>query len=86
MQVGKTDNFVRQYQKLPKSIQKKIDKQIQLLMQDFYYPSLNTKKLQLNIDWWEFRVDYHYRMVGRKIDGQIILHSVGPHDEGLGKK
>lgn len=86
MEVGKTKYFVKRYQRLPQAVQKKIDKQIQFLGTDFFYPSLRTKKLEGKQDWWEFRIDYHYRMIGKKINNSIILHSVGPHDEGLGKK
>lgn len=86
MKISKTNKFAKRYKKLPANIQKKVDKQIQLLATDFYYPSLHTQKLSIGIDWWEFRIDYHYRMVGKKINGEIILHSVGHHDEGLGKK
>ena len=83
MRLAKTDNFTSRYQKLAKSIQKKVDKQIKLLEKDFFYPSLRTKKLKSHSGWWEFRVDYHYRMIGEKNDDLIILHSVGPHDEVL---
>jgi len=83
MQIAKTENFVLRYQKLPKSIQKKVDKQIINLSKNFLYPSLRTKKLKGFDDWWEFRVDYHYRMIGKKMADTIIFHSVGPHDEGL---
>ena len=83
MQVAKTENFTSRYKKLPKSIQKKADKQILNLEKNFFYPSLRTKKLQGFEDWWEFRVDYHYRMIGKKSDEVIIIHSVGPHDEVL---
>ncbi|OGE18345.1 hypothetical protein A2769_01510 [Candidatus Daviesbacteria bacterium RIFCSPHIGHO2_01_FULL_37_27] len=86
MQVGKTANFVKKYKKLPSSIQRKVDKQINFLAIDFFHPSLNTKKHGFGVDWWEFRVDYHFRMTGKKINGDIILHTVGSHDDGLGKK
>lgn len=83
MQIAKTGNFTLRYRKLPIPAQKKVDKQILNLSRDFFYPSLRTKKLRGHKDWWEFRVDYHYRMIGKKIDQSIILHSVGFHDEGL---
>ncbi len=86
MKIDKTESFVKRYRRLPRNIQKKVDKQIQFLEKDFYYPSLRSKKIDLGINWWEFRVDYHYRMVGKKTGDSVILHSVGPHDEGLGKK
>lgn len=86
MIVSKTENFIKRYEKLPAALQKKVDKQIAFLIQDFYYPSLHTKKLGNGNDWWEFRIDYHYRISGKKIDDTIVLHAVGPHDTGLGKK
>ncbi len=86
MEIGKTTKFTKRYKRLSKITQKKVDKQIQFVAKNFYHPSLYTKKLEGYPDWWEFRIDYHYRMVGKKIDNKIILHSVGPHDEGLGKK
>jgi len=46
MRIEKTENFTLRYQKLPKSVQKKTDKQILLLEKDFFYPSLRTKKLK----------------------------------------
>ena len=81
MPISKTKNFLLRYKRLPKSIQKKVEKQILFLEKDFFYPSLRTKKLIGAKDWWEFRVDYHYRMIGKKQGETIILHSVGPHDE-----
>ena len=86
MRIAKTKNFLKTYQKLPKFLQKKVDKQIRLLEKNFYYPSLRTKKLEGFEDWWEFRVDYHNRMIGKKIDDLLVLYAVGPHDRGLGKK
>ncbi len=86
MSIGKTKQFIKRYRKLPKFIQRKVDKQILFLADDFYHPSLRVKKLMSVEDWWEFRVDYNYRMIGKKTDSAIILHSVGTHDEGLGKK
>ena len=39
-----------------------------------------------NTETWEFRIDKHYSMAGKKLDDQLILHIVGMHDVGLGKK
>ena len=86
MILAKTANFVKRYQKLPETIRKKVDKQISYLEIDFFHPSLNTKKKSGFPDWWEFRVSKGYRMAGKKSDDYLILHTVGPHDTGLGKK
>ena len=85
MKFARTLNFVKKYKKLPLPIKKQIEKQILFLVKDFFHPSLNTKKKSGFPDWWEFRVSKGYRMTGKKIGDELILHTVGIHDEGLGK-
>jgi mRNA interferase RelE/StbE len=72
--------FPRQYRKLPKLVQKKVDRQLQLLAQDIRHPSLRARKMQNTEHIWECRVDYHYRMTFKFIDNTIILRSVGTHE------
>lgn len=76
----------RAFLKLADPIQKKVKKQFLLLEQDFFYPSLYTKKMAGIPDEWEIRIDRHYRACFRK-DGNILtIDALGPHDTGLGKK
>ncbi|MGI8419723.1 MAG: hypothetical protein ACR2LN_03700 [Candidatus Levyibacteriota bacterium] len=35
---------------------------------------------------FEARIDYHYRFTFSISAEEIIILSIGPHDEGLGKK
>jgi len=86
MELARTSNFVKRYKKLPVAIQKQVNKQIFFLEKDFFHPSLNTKKISGYANWWEFRVSKGYRMIAKKLGNSIILHTVGPHDIGLGKK
>ena len=86
MKLARTATFVKRYNRLPKQLQRRIDKQITFLGKDFFHPSLNTKKMSGYRNWWEFRISKGYRMAGKKIGDTLILHTVGPHDEGLGKK
>ena len=85
MKIVKPNGFVKSYHKLPQNIQKKVDKQIRFLLTDFFYPSLRTKRMS-GLDRWESRVDRSYRFTFNKDNDTIILRTVGPHDEGLGKK
>jgi mRNA interferase RelE/StbE len=85
MKIAKTDKFVKRYQKLPQNIQKKVDKQILFIQESISHPSLHTKRMQ-GIDLWEARVDRSYRLTFERLKDIIILRTVGPHDEGLGKK
>lgn len=77
--------FLRSYQKLPRNIQKKVDKQIKFLLKDFFYPSLRTKRMG-GLHKWEARVNGSYRFTFDKDNDTLILRTVGPHDQGLGKK
>jgi len=73
------------YQKLPPKIQKKADKQLSYLINNYRYPSLRTKKMQ-GEDYFEARIDYHYRFTFHVKKNTILILSIGMHDEGLGKK
>lgn len=85
MKIAKTASFIDSYINLPKQIQKKVDKQIKFLLINPSYPSLRTKRMG-GSHRWEARVDRSYRMTFEKDQDIIILRTVGPHDEGLGKK
>ncbi|OGG13728.1 hypothetical protein A2875_04075 [Candidatus Gottesmanbacteria bacterium RIFCSPHIGHO2_01_FULL_46_14] len=76
----------RVFLKLAAPIQKKVKKQFLLLDQDFFYPSLYTKKMSGIPNEWEIRIDRHYRASFRKEGDEITIDSLGPHDTGLGKK
>jgi len=38
------------------------------------------------INRFEARIDLHYRFTFEIKDNDVILRTIGPHDEGLGKK
>lgn len=84
MRLAKTKSFTKKYQKLPKNIQKKADKQFIYLLNNYHHHSLRTRKMSEDI--FEGRIDYHYRFAFLVKDEVILLLSIGPHDEGLGKK
>lgn len=80
-----TKRFKQDYKKLSKIIQKKVDKQLQFLQKNISHPSLRTKRMQ-GVDRWEARVDRSYRLTFEKSEVMIVLRTVGPHDEALGRK
>jgi mRNA-degrading endonuclease RelE of RelBE toxin-antitoxin system len=75
----------KQVNRLPSVLRNKLLKQLIFLADDFHYPSLHTKKMS-NTSHWEARIDYHYRFTFIFENNVILILSVGPHDEGLGKK
>ena len=75
----------KDYQKLPLILQKKADKQFTLLLIDYRHPSLRTRKMG-GENKLEGRIDRKYRFTFLIEGEEIYILTVGPHDEGLGKK
>lgn len=81
-----SDRFVAFYKNLPKAIQKKIKRQIQLLAENPRHPSLQTKPIQGTNGIYEARVDINYRMTYERLeDDTLLLRVVAKHDEALKK-
>lgn len=87
MKIRSLDCFKKAYKKLPANIQKKIAKNLELLLSNPRHPSLNVKKLVTNYDpdIWYLRVDIFYRLTFQidKEEEIYILRNVGRHDETL---
>ncbi len=81
MEIYLSDEFTRQYKRLPQDVKKKLSKQQALLCADIYHPSLHTEKLSpKDKGVWSFRIDLHYRVLFRFLKGDtIILLTVGTH-------
>ncbi|MBU1209247.1 MAG: hypothetical protein KKH04_20350 [Proteobacteria bacterium] len=75
-----TKNFVRDYHRLPQEIQKAVDKQLELLLENVKHPSLNVKKMNDPRDIWEGRVTGGYRFTFQIENDIYIMRKVGTHD------
>ncbi|HBQ50742.1 TPA: hypothetical protein DD690_02035 [Candidatus Daviesbacteria bacterium] len=75
----------KNYRKLSLNIQKKADKQFELLLTNYRHPSLRSRKMGKG-DVFEARIDRHYRFTLQVLEGEMYILTIGPHDEGLGKK
>ncbi len=71
--------FQKDYARLPKNIQKKVDKQLIYLSENPQHPSLRLKKL-VGTELFEIRVDLKYRLTLRVMGDIAELRRVGPHD------
>lgn len=80
-----TPEFKKRYKRLSSAIQRKFTKQLELLVENYRYPSLRAKKMT-GINRFEARIDRHYRFTFEIENDEIVLRTIGPHDEGLGKK
>ena len=85
MKIVFSKNAEKSYSKLSLSIKKKADKQFALLLSNHRHPSLRTRKMA-DSEIFEARIDLHYRFTFEITQDTIILRTIGPHDEGLGKK
>jgi len=79
MKIRLTDKAVKQYQKLPASIQQKADKQFEFLQFDIRHPSLHAKKYNENIGLWQGRIDKSYRFYFHIIEPDYIIISIINH-------
>ena len=79
MIIRRTDSFLRDYRALPVSIRDRVDKQLNLLFEDFRNPSLRLKKLK-GTNRFEIRISKGYRLTLRFDKGLIELRRVGTHD------
>ncbi|MFH1289986.1 MAG: type II toxin-antitoxin system mRNA interferase toxin, RelE/StbE family [Nanoarchaeota archaeon] len=77
-----TPDFKKAYQKLPKEIQKAVDKKDKQFRENPYYPSLQTHKLGGPLhDLWSFFVTKSYRVLFEFLNGDAaIFYDVGTHD------
>lgn len=71
-------SFRRDYQRLTRTIQQKVDKQIRFLTENPHHPSLRMHWLGEG-DFWEFYVDFSYRAVCRRVGEVVELLFVGTH-------
>lgn len=83
MWIFRTKSFKRDYRNLTQALQRRVDKQLELFVQNPRHPSLQVKKMEGK--WgedgiFEARVTQGYRFTF-KIDGEhYTLRRVGPHD------
>lgn len=78
-----SSKFKRNYKRLPAPIRKKFQKQLAFFLDNVKHPSLRVKKMEGREYVWEARIDKFYRFTFQKEGKNLILRTVGPHDEAL---
>lgn len=74
-----TDDFWRQYRKLPLSVRSVARRQYRLFRDNPQHPSLQFKHLQKNDPWYSARVSLKYRVVGLLVNETIVWAFIGSH-------
>ncbi|MDQ1317686.1 MAG: mRNA interferase RelE/StbE [Candidatus Poribacteria bacterium] len=84
MEIEFTRPFIKDYKKLPKSIQQNFDKKLSILMQNMWHLSLRIKKVMGYRDVWEGSITMNYRFFFRLSENKCVLLRAGTHNELLG--
>lgn len=71
--------FKKEYNSLPKEIQKAFDQKLKVFLKDMTYPSLRVKRIQGTRDRWEGSVTMKYRFTFQLSD-KVIFRAIGTHD------
>ena len=79
MKIIFTRSFEKDYAKLPEQIARRVNKQLNLMLENSRHPSLVTKKIKGGEDIWEGRVTKAYRFTFQMEGEFIILRRVGKH-------
>jgi len=83
MPVELTERFVKQYARLPKAIQQKVDKALAFLDADFRHPGLRSHPVESAPGVIEVYVDRKYRVTFERHGDTFIMRNVDNHDEGF---
>jgi mRNA-degrading endonuclease RelE of RelBE toxin-antitoxin system len=83
MPIQFTERFVKQYQRLPKAVQRKVDKAIRLLDTDFRHSGLRSHPVEEIESIFEAYVDTKYRMTFERRGSVFVMRNVDNHDECL---
>lgn len=77
-----TEPYLKAYRKLPQHIQRQVDKQLGLLLENPRHPSLQVKKMKRvhRPPIFELRVTRGYRLTFQVEADYYILRKVGTHD------
>lgn len=81
LEIFYTEEFRRNYEDLPATIQKKAERREKLFRSNPFHPSLHTEKLHPKArEVWSFRIDENYRILFRFDDpSSVVFMTVGPH-------
>ena len=72
--------FKKEYDNLPKEIQKAFDQKLQLFLKDISHPSLRVKRIQGTKNRWEGSITMKYRFTFELSENTLIFRTIGTHD------
>ena len=72
--------FKKEYNKLPKEIQKAFDKKLSLFLKETSHPSLRVKRIQGTKNRWEGSISMKYRFTFEFLKDGVLFRAIGTHD------
>ena len=75
--------FVRACDRLPLLVQKRVDRVLRLLDENWRHPGLRARRLSGHRDIFYARVDREHRITYERRGDVLVLRNVGRHDETL---
>ena len=78
-----TQRFTQQYRKMPQVTQKKVDKALLLLDEDFRHPGLHSHPIQGALGVFEAYVDRKYRFTFERRGNLLMVRNLDNHDACL---
>jgi plasmid maintenance system killer protein len=74
-----TPAAVRSYVAAPAAVRKAFDKQVRLLVENLYHPSLHAKKFDESEDLWQARVNRSWRFYFNIAGDTYVIRDIMPH-------
>ena len=74
--------FKKEYNDLPKEIQKAFDKKLQIFLQNMAHPSLRVKRIQGTRNRWEGSVTMKYRFTFQFSENTLVFRAIGTRNWG----
>ena len=72
--------FKKEYNKLPKEIQKAFDEKLPLFLKKMSHPSLRVKRIQGTKSRWEGSITMKYRFTFEFLENGLLFRAIGTHD------
>ncbi len=76
-----SNRFWKNYERLPKQVQRQARVAYKQFLDDPYHPSLHFKRVHTNLPIYSARINLDYRVVGIRDKEEIVWFWIGPHAE-----
>ena len=76
----RTERFKKDFKRLPREVQERTAKALELWVSNPRHPSLHAKKMEGAPGIWELRVSDNYRITFQFVEEGVLLRKIGTHN------